>query len=265
LELAAIIGKQLLEKDQQLDAKIEFLENELQKTTEMVNQLRHEINLKDSLLQSFIDSDANSQTENELDTYKAINEKNNSILNDNKKKINNLESENNSLRNKAEFLERESQQWAIKESTLIDSFSKEFEITKSLLNNTQDELKQKTEECLSQQTDIQNILKQMLMLQERVRELTQDNNDMQASHESTTGDLISQINELKQKYNECLRILSNTNEELRVLRRRNNAQKQLLQSSSSVNYFESGDENESLQSKSLAAEVYNTLVNESNS
>ncbi len=39
LELAATIGKQLLEKDQQLEAKIEYLEIQLEKTTEMVGEL----------------------------------------------------------------------------------------------------------------------------------------------------------------------------------------------------------------------------------
>lgn len=39
LELAATIGKQLLEKDQQLEAKIEFLEIQLEKTSEMVREL----------------------------------------------------------------------------------------------------------------------------------------------------------------------------------------------------------------------------------
>ena len=37
MELAATIGKQLLEKDQQLEVKIEILELELEKTTEMVS------------------------------------------------------------------------------------------------------------------------------------------------------------------------------------------------------------------------------------
>ena len=62
MELAATIGKQLLEKDQQLEVKIEILEIELEKTSEMVNQLRYEINLKDNLIKSFIDSEIENET-----------------------------------------------------------------------------------------------------------------------------------------------------------------------------------------------------------
>jgi hypothetical protein len=57
LELAATIGKQLLDKGQLLETKIQELEEELEKASDMVNQLRHEINLKDDLLQSFIELD----------------------------------------------------------------------------------------------------------------------------------------------------------------------------------------------------------------
>ena len=62
MELAATIGKQLLEKDQQLEVKIEILEIELEKTSEMVNQLRYEINLKDNLIKSFIDSEIENES-----------------------------------------------------------------------------------------------------------------------------------------------------------------------------------------------------------
>ncbi len=57
LELAATIGKQLLDKGQLLETKIQELEEELEKASDMVNQLRYEINLKDGLLQNFIDLD----------------------------------------------------------------------------------------------------------------------------------------------------------------------------------------------------------------
>ena len=78
LELAATIGKHLLDKGQDLETRIEILEEQLEKATDMVinlkllnclkinhflkqvNQLRHEITLKDDLLTNFIELDNGS-------------------------------------------------------------------------------------------------------------------------------------------------------------------------------------------------------------
>ncbi len=73
LELAATIGKQLLEKDSELEIKIEFLETQLEKTSDLVNQLRHEIHLKENLLKNFIESECEAilyyENQNEQSKY----------------------------------------------------------------------------------------------------------------------------------------------------------------------------------------------------
>jgi hypothetical protein len=60
------------------------------------------------------------------------------------------------------------------------------------------------------------------VLQLKVKDLTAENSDLQSFYDSTTSELIDQLNELKEKYNECLLILAKTQEELSVLRRKSN-------------------------------------------
>ena len=138
LELAATIGKQLLEKDQELEAKIEYLELQLEKTTEMVNQLRHDINLKDNLLKTFLDceSDSNSYSLNdsasETNNNKKLNNKHfnnkNDQLNEYKKQIADLQDENDLLRDKADYFEKETFALESKESTLLENCFRELGI-----------------------------------------------------------------------------------------------------------------------------------------
>ena len=88
-----------------LDEKEKDLESELDKTSEMVNQLRHEITLKDNLLKTFIESenDYEEQTRSRNNKHLITAE----TVSEYKKKINFLENENEQLRNKADYFEKE--------------------------------------------------------------------------------------------------------------------------------------------------------------
>jgi chromosome segregation ATPase len=225
LELAATIGKQLLEKDQQLEIKIEFLELQLEKSADMVNQLRYDISLKDNLLKTFLDSEY-EDAQRELDEHAGAADKrkpsavNVEILNEYKKKIEYLENENDMLRNKADFFEKETSNLEARESATIGSYIRECESSQARLRSAQDELKSKAAECLSQQEEIQNLFSQIFELQLRVKSIAKENIAMHELSESSKIELLDQINELKEKYNECLSLLNKTQEELAQLRRK---------------------------------------------
>ena len=153
-----------MEKDQQLEVKIEILEIELEKTSDMVNQLRYEITLKDNLLKSFIEfeneSDYGYEESSKYKTGKLY-DVNNHTLADYKKKITFLEDENDMLRNKAEFYEKETAEMEAKENEIIQNCFRELESSQSQLHNTQEELRSKTTECLNQQGEIQTLFSQV--------------------------------------------------------------------------------------------------------
>ena len=191
LELAATIGKQLLEKDQQLELKIELLESELDKTSEMVNQLRHEITLKDNLLKTFIESenDYEEQTRSRNNKHLITAE----TVSEYKKKINFLENENEQLRNKADYFEKETKELEMKESLAIQNYESELDTTKTTLRSAQNELKIKTAECKSQQDQIQNLFSQIFDLQLKIKTLKKDNSDLQSINESSISSLLNQV------------------------------------------------------------------------
>lgn len=176
LEIAATIGKQLLEKDQQLEEKIESLEEELIKTNDMVNQLRYEIQLKDNLLKSFIESEQDGilddtslkfvETSNNNKSYisNRTNETNFEILNEYKRKLEYLEEENDQLRTKAVYFKKETSDLELKELNLVASCFKELEVSQETLKYTQNELKKKTNECYNQQEEINSLFEQVSIL-----------------------------------------------------------------------------------------------------
>ena len=130
----------------------------------MVNQLRYEITLKDNLLKSFIEFENESDySYEESSKYKSgkLYDVNNQTLADYKKKITFLEDENDMLRNKAEFYERETAELETKENEIIQNCFRELESSQSQLHNTQEELKSKTNECLNQQGEIQGLFSQV--------------------------------------------------------------------------------------------------------
>ena len=260
LELAATIGKQLLEKDQQLEAKIEFLEIQLDKTTEMVNQLRYDITLKDQLLKTFIESEYDESSENELmsnheSTSRKLTHVNVEVLNEYKKKIQYLESENDMLRNKADYFEKETASVEAKEAEIVQNCARECETSQSKLRSAQSELKLKNAECQSQQEEIQGLFSQIYELQLRIKTLTRENSDLHSIHETSKHDLIEQINELKDKYNECLHMLTKTQEEMTQLRKKNSSLNHSSQTTSTSNLL-SSNHKRNLATKAASVNSY---------
>lgn len=109
----------------------------------------------------------------------------------------------------------------------------------------------------------------MFELQFRIKNLTQDNNDLESIYESSKCDLLEQINDLKERYNECLQLLSKSHEEISILRRKSNSnakrtstsntnQQNLIDSSSltSYDFDESSDLDSSLFKPSSKSSLY---------
>ena len=230
LELAATIGQQLLEKNQFLDNRIEYLERELEETVESVNQLRHEIVLKDQLLKTFIDSELDNNTNNNSldddETTKLPSQKQpksllrdeTGLLDEYKRKVIELEDENYTLRHRADQCERELTNLEDSQSIMSKSCRKDLEQTRESLNEAQMQLKRKENECHAQHDEIESLLGQIGQLQRQIKWINQENAELKFIHESTSSDMLNQINELKERYNECLCILSRAQEEVATLK-----------------------------------------------
>ncbi len=196
LELAATIGKQLLERDQQLEEKIEYLELEVERTSEMVNQLRYDISIKDNLLKTFLDSESdNSFLDDTYTKQTTVSSKAGceATVNEYKNKIQDLEEENEQLKSKYEFLEREATDLDTKESVLIENCFRELDESNYNLQLTEQALEEKRNVCSSQQQEIQNLFSQIFELQLTVKNLTQENNDLQSGYSASVTELVDQV------------------------------------------------------------------------
>lgn len=88
------------------------------------------------------------------------------------------------------------------------------------MRETQEELSAKTSECKSQQEEITSLFSQIFELQARIKTLSQNNNDLKSTYETSTSELLTELDELKQKYNECIKQLNKTQDELISLRKK---------------------------------------------
>ena len=85
-------------------------------------------------------------------------------MNEYRKKISYLEKLNETLRNKAEYFEKETIDFETKESLLIENYYKDLEVTQTTLHKTQDELDTKKAECANHQEEIQSLFSQVKTL-----------------------------------------------------------------------------------------------------
>lgn len=219
LELAATIGKHLLDKGQDLETRIEILEEQLEKATDMVNQLRHEITLKDDLLTSFIELDNGSD---ELNFFKKDKEKGGNV-DSLYKTITRLENENYLLKNDANYLKEETLELERKEQMLVDNCVNELVNTNKKLETIQEELRYKTRESSQQQDEITSLYNQIMDLQTKIKTLTIENSELKSLiniSAATQGELATELLDLKSKYNDCFETLNSTRDELKVMRRK---------------------------------------------
>ena len=99
---------------------------------------------------------------------------------------------------------------------MIENFYKDLEISQSTLRTTQDELETKKAECVNHQDEIQNLFSQVkfieleefflkfnkssflhyqvIGLQQKVKLLTSNNIELQSNNETSTANLLSQVN-----------------------------------------------------------------------
>ncbi|XP_045179167.2 trafficking kinesin-binding protein 1-like isoform X3 [Mercenaria mercenaria] len=214
LELAAKIGQTLLEKNKYFEEKNEELELLISQANERINQLKHDLSMKDELLkiytQTYEGGDASSPDTPDSKTAPGL-----------QKKIRSLEDENLQLHLETSKLKGLTEGLEEKEQQLVNDCVQQLEDVHNQLAQLSNELLEKSEECSSQKEEITNLLLQIVTLQKKVRTLTADNMDLQKTLEAAYDSqnyLTREIGDLKEKNEEILALLEETQEELRRFR-----------------------------------------------
>ncbi|XP_014809872.1 PREDICTED: trafficking kinesin-binding protein 2 isoform X2 [Calidris pugnax] len=228
LELAARIGQALLKRNHLLTEQNEALEEQLGQTLDRVNQLQHELLKKDDLLRIVSIASEESETDSSCSTPLRFNESFNvshdllqlDVLQD---KLRELEEENLALRSKACHLKTETITYEEKEQQLVNDCVKELRQTNAQISRITEELSEKSEELVRYQEEISSLLSQIVELQHKLKEHVIEKEELklhlQASKDAQR-QLTAELHELQDRNAECLGMLQESQEEVKLLRSR---------------------------------------------
>uniref|UniRef100_A0A3B4ZK10 Trafficking kinesin-binding protein 1-like n=1 Tax=Stegastes partitus TaxID=144197 RepID=A0A3B4ZK10_9TELE len=224
LELAAKIGQSLLKKNRSLTEQNDYLEEQVGQITEEVAQLHHELNLKDELLQFY--TNAAEESEDESSSSPTLV----SVLCLCCHTMLLLQSvdaimypfENVCLQ--ANHLKSETETYEEKEQQLVNDCVKELRLSSLQISTIAEELARKTEDASRQQEEITHLLSQIVDLQKKAKSYAVENEEL-SQHLMAAKDaqrqLTAELQELEEKYSECIEMLHEAQEELKNLRNRN--------------------------------------------
>ncbi|XP_061165446.1 trafficking kinesin-binding protein 1-like isoform X1 [Saccostrea echinata] len=256
LELAAKIGQTLLTKNQELSEKNDVLEEQLVLLTEKVNQIKHELSLKDGLLQAFSETaDLSLSEESSSSSNDCLQHIGGACAL--QTKVKDLEEENLKLRLETEQLSAETSKYEEKEQRLVDDCVAQLNAKKKELDLLVEDLLKKTEECSGQKEEITNLLAQVVDLQKRIKIVTLENMELQKHLEASQTaqrELTSELASLKDKHDEMCAMYEQAQEEIRELRRK--------QKPGAVRHNYMSSSMLSLPSDSLASELESSLRSE---
>ncbi|XP_029299543.1 trafficking kinesin-binding protein 1 [Cottoperca gobio] len=224
LELAARIGQSLLKKNRNLTEQNDYLEERVGQIAEEVAQLHHEMNLKDELLQFYTNAVEESEDESSSSPTgkrSKVETATGGIL---QRKLKELEDENLSLRSEAHHLKSETEIYEEKEQQLVNDCVKELRMSSLQISTIAEELARKTEDASRQQEEITHLLSQIVDLQKKAKSFAVENEELSqhlVAAKDAQRQLTAELQELEEKYLECIEMLHEAQEELKNLRNRN--------------------------------------------
>ncbi|XP_054896905.1 trafficking kinesin-binding protein 1 isoform X2 [Poeciliopsis prolifica] len=224
LELAARIGQSLLKQNQELTSRNETLDEQLEIAKEEIAQLRHELSMRDDLLQFYASTE---ETENAqvLSPVKR-NESSSSLSNFVHydflhQKLKSLEEENRKLRLEATELSTETTNYEEQEQELMMVCVEELSSANKQVVDLSEELARKVEDTVRQQEEISSLLAQIVDLQARCKGLGHENeelNHLLSASREKEAKLKSELKDLQDKYSECEDMLHEAQKDIKNLR-----------------------------------------------
>ncbi|OQR74610.1 Selenide [Tropilaelaps mercedesae] len=213
LELAAHIGKSLLDEKRTLQERIESLEQEVQAAQEIVTQLRHDLSLKSGLLAIYQENEDESPA----------GETPSCGVNLLQKKIKELETENERLKDESAMWTEDLEEEEKRENELIGECVRELNESQRESARLRDELSKRSESSAKQAEEITQLLGQIVDLQKKVREYSIENETLRVNMDvmgQNQQELVDELSECKDKYNNLLCAFQELQEEFRQRKHR---------------------------------------------
>ncbi|XP_037913728.1 trafficking kinesin-binding protein milt isoform X3 [Hermetia illucens] len=221
LELTVQIGKELLTQNGRLEKRIVDLEAELKKSNEERAQLAHDLHQKSELIAVLTnDIDEGNETETPTAT-KSIN------LDLLQRKVASLQDENQSLKREAQQLAKQTDEVEEQERKLMEDITTQLNSANSQFDGLSLELERQKEENRLQHEQILSLQARLSEAEMRLHQLTAEN-DEQVSLLSITKEnqnmLATELAEFKERYQEVLALLQETQEQLRKQKKKSQPQ-----------------------------------------
>ncbi|XP_037619333.1 trafficking kinesin-binding protein 1, partial [Sebastes umbrosus] len=224
LELAARIGQSLLKQNQEITERNEMLDEQLEIAKEEIAQLRHELSMRDDLLQFYASSEEieNAESHSPIKRNESCSSLSNFVHYDFlQQKLKGLEHENRKLRIEANELTTETTNYEEQEQELMMVCVEELSSVNKQVVDLSEELARKIEDTLRQQEEISSLLAQIVDLQARCKGITHENEELNqhlsASRESQLH-LQSELKDLQDKYSQYEDMLREAREDIKNLR-----------------------------------------------
>ncbi|XP_058818421.1 trafficking kinesin-binding protein milt isoform X3 [Topomyia yanbarensis] len=217
LELTVQIGKELLTQNTHLETRVAELEQELKSTNENLAQLAHELHQKNELI-GILTNDTDDSSENVTPTTsKSVNLE---LL---QRKVKTLEDENKSLRCEAAQLVMETDECEEQERKLMADIANQLSTANSEFDGLNLELERLKEENRLQHEQIISLTSRLSEAEIRLHQLTTENEEASSLLSITKENqnlLAGELSEFKTRYQEVLNLLHETQEQLRLQRKR---------------------------------------------
>uniref|UniRef100_A0A4W6CBA4 Si:dkey-28e7.3 n=1 Tax=Lates calcarifer TaxID=8187 RepID=A0A4W6CBA4_LATCA len=213
LELAARIGQSLLKQNQELTARNEMLDEQLEIAKEEIAQLRHELSMRDDLLQFYASTEEieNAESHSPIKRNESCSSLSNFVHYDFlQQKLKGLEEENRKLRLEANELTTETTNYEEQEQELMMVCVEELSSVNKQVVDLSEELARKVEDSVRQQEEISSLLAQIVDLQARCKAVR--GNTYTNTHTNPPS------KDLQDKYSECEDMLCEAREDIKNLR-----------------------------------------------
>ncbi|KAJ8377371.1 hypothetical protein AAFF_G00261000 [Aldrovandia affinis] len=226
LELAARIGQSLLKQNGALTERSDLLHEQLEAASEEIAQLRHDLSMREDLLQLYASAEEREPSASDADSTLRRNESSSSLSNYIhydflQRRLQGLEEENLKLHSEASQLTWETTNYEEQEQQLMMDCVKELTSTNKQVVLLSDELARKVEDTLRQQEEISALLSQIVDLQQR-RKLLSTENEVLTRHLNAARESQSQlrleVRGLRDKYSQSEEMLREAWEEVKNLR-----------------------------------------------
>ncbi|CAF0771065.1 unnamed protein product [Adineta ricciae] len=212
LQMAVTLGQTLLESNGSLRNQVTLLEHDIEQTTEIVKQLKHDLLLKERLIRFYTDMDQEtSPTEaNPFDSHHY------------EQKIRNLEYENQELRAETIQLKVDAENYEQQEQAIVDHFANALSHANADIETLQEVIVKKTDENNKQQDELVRLSYEMREIHRRLTELKKENEELKlllSLAGKTRHEYENKIEDLEKNYSECMSKLHKSQEEINFLQK----------------------------------------------